>query len=129
MIDGQRDDTSVFHGDGNVFADMGLPNPEERLLKARLASLILDVMEERSWTQKDTAKVLGIKQPDVSNITRGRLKDISVERLMNFLARLGRRVAITVSDGDLPAQEFVIVPLANASSERPRQVAEAEARS
>ena len=104
------DNTTITRGSGNVFADMGLPNPEERLLKARLASLIYDTIETREWTQNHTAKLLGITQPDVSNICRGRLKTFSVERLLNFLSKLDQRVTITVQDEqqDLPPHEIVI---------------------
>jgi predicted XRE-type DNA-binding protein len=51
---------------GNVFADLGLPNPEERLAKSRLASMIYDIIEERELTQVEAAKILGISQPKVS---------------------------------------------------------------
>ena len=95
-------------GSGNVFADMGLPNPEERLVKARLARLINKAIQTQGWTQQHAAEVLGITQPKVSEMSRGRLKNFSVERLMTFLALLDHRVAITVSKGDLPPEEIVI---------------------
>lgn len=97
-------------GSGNIFADLGLPNPEERLLKARLASRIYDIIETRGWTQKYTASILGITQPDVSKMTNGILKDFSVERLIGFLSKLDHRVTITVDDEahELPPQEIVI---------------------
>jgi predicted XRE-type DNA-binding protein len=97
-------------GSGNVFADLDLPNPEERLLKARLASLIYDAIEHRGWTQVYTAEVLGISQPDVSDISRGRLKNFSVERLLYFLSKLEHRVTIRVENqkDKLPAKEIVI---------------------
>lgn len=95
-------------GSGNVFADMGLPNPEEHLLKANLARLINKAVEEHGWTQQHAAKTLGITQPKVSDLGRGRLKNFSVERLLGFLAKLDHRVAITVSAPDLPPEEFVI---------------------
>ena len=95
-------------GSGNVFADVGLPNPEEHLLKANLARLINKAVEEHGWTQQHAAKVLGITQPKVSDLGRGRLKNFSVERLLGFLARLDHRVAITVSSPNLPLEEFVI---------------------
>ena len=106
----KRDDTSVVYGSGNVFADLGLPNPEQLLLKARLASMIYDVIEARGWTQKHAADIMGIKQPDVSDITRGRLTNFSAERLINLLGKLDQRVTITVQDEsrDLPPQEIVI---------------------
>jgi predicted XRE-type DNA-binding protein len=97
-------------GSSNVFADLSLPNPEERQLKARIASLIYDVIEERGWTQKHSADVLGITQPDVSKLTRGILKDFSVERLLYFLSRLEHRVTITVQEErkKRPRSEIVI---------------------
>ncbi len=95
-------------GSGNIFADMGLPNPEEHLLKARLARLINKAVEEQGWTQQHAADVLSITQPKVSDLSRGRLKNFSVERLLGFLAQLNHRVAITVSRPDLPPEEFVI---------------------
>lgn len=104
----ERDDTSITRGSGNVFADLGLPNPEERLVKARLASRIYDVIEARGWTQKHTAEVLRVSQPDVSKITRGQLREFSVSRLMGFLTKLDNRVTITVSSDELPTQEIVV---------------------
>ena len=107
----KRDNIGVTQGGDNVFAALGLPNSEERLLKARLASAIFDVIEERGWTQTHAAEVMGITQPDVSNITTGRLKNSSAERLIHFLSRLEQRVTIVVEDetSDLPPKEIVIV--------------------
>lgn len=91
-------DETITRGSENIFADLAIENPEEYQLKARLASLIYDVIEERGWTQKEAAKALGVKQPDVSNITRGLLDHFSVERLMHFISRLEHRVTITVQE-------------------------------
>ena len=102
-------------GSGNVFADLGLPNPEERKLKAHLAGIIYEIIEMRGWTQQHAAEVLGVSQPDVSKMTRGILKDFSVERLLYFLSRLNQRVTITVSSDELPIQEIVVS--ANAAAE------------
>jgi predicted XRE-type DNA-binding protein len=115
-------DLDYTAGSGNVFADLGLPNPEERLLKARVASLIYDVIEERDWTQKHTAEVLGITQPDVSKLTRGILKDFSVERLLYFLSRLEHRITITVQETSkkIPRSEIVI-PASQAKELRPNR--------
>jgi predicted XRE-type DNA-binding protein len=83
-------------GSGNVFADLGLPNPEERLAKAQLAYLNYKAIQERSWTQAQTAEALGIDQPKVSALLRGRLSGFSLERLFRFLNALGQDVAINV---------------------------------
>ena len=81
---------------GNVFADLGLPNPEEMLVKAELASKIGEIIETRNFTQMDAAEILGIDQPKVSALIRGRLTGFSTERLFRFLNALGSDVEISV---------------------------------
>lgn len=81
---------------GNVFADLGLPNPEEMLVKAELASKIGEIIEIRNLTQMDAAEILGIDQPKVSALIRGRLTGFSTERLFRFLNALGNDVEISV---------------------------------
>jgi predicted XRE-type DNA-binding protein len=82
---------------GNIFADLGLPNPEEAQAKANLVDRILDIIEDRRLTQVQAAKVLGIDQPKVSALKRGRLTDFSIERLLRFLLLLGQDVEIAVT--------------------------------
>lgn len=105
----EKDDMTITRGSDNVFADLGVENPEEYLIKARLASLIYDHIEEKGWTQRYAAGVLGIKQPDVSNICRGLLDHFSVERLMNFLVRLNNRVVITIQNEEQKSPLYEIV--------------------
>jgi predicted XRE-type DNA-binding protein len=81
---------------GNVFADLGLPNPEEALAKAELANKISVLIRERNLTQAKAAKLLGIDQPKVSMLLRGRLTGFSLERLMRFLLLLSQDVKISV---------------------------------
>jgi len=81
---------------GNVFADLGLPNPEEALAKAELANKIILLIRERRLTQVQAAKILGVDQPKVSALIRGNLTGFSIERLMRFLLRLGQDIRITV---------------------------------
>jgi len=81
---------------GNVFADLGLPNPEEALAKAELANKISVLLQERGLTQAKAARLLGIDQPKVSMLLRGRLAGFSLERLMRFLLLLGQDIRITV---------------------------------
>jgi predicted XRE-type DNA-binding protein len=98
----------MIESSGNIFADLNVAKPEEYQLKARLASLIYDSIEAKGWTQHQTAKVLGISQPDVSSICRGLLDHFSAEKLLYFLALLDRRVTISISGDKLPAQKIVI---------------------
>jgi len=81
---------------GNVFADLGLPRPDEALAKAELAQKIVAIIHERRLTQTDAAVILGIDQPKVSTLMRGRLSGFSIERLLRFLLLLGRDVEISV---------------------------------
>ena len=83
-------------GSGNVFADLGLPHAEEHLAKAELASRIAAVIRARGLTQAEAAVLLGVDQPKVSRLLRGYMTNISAERLMHFLTRLGRDVEIVV---------------------------------
>jgi predicted XRE-type DNA-binding protein len=83
-------------GSGNVFADLGLPNPEQELLKARLTLQIYKIVQERGLTQARAGEILGIKQPHVSALMRNRAGNFSVGRLMEFLTALGQDVRITV---------------------------------
>lgn len=92
----QHPDRKITLGTGNVFADLGFPDPDTHLLKASLVSRIQDVIEAEGWTQAQAAKRMGIAQPDVSRLLRGRFRDYSVERLMRFLAALGCEVEILV---------------------------------
>jgi predicted XRE-type DNA-binding protein len=81
---------------GNVFADLGLPNPEEMLAKAELAIKIAEILRQRRLTQVQAAEVLGVDQPKVSALIRGRLSGFSIERLLRFLLLLGTDVSITI---------------------------------
>jgi len=89
-------DRRVTRGSGNVFADLGLPHPEERLAKAQLAHAIARVIAQRGLTQRAAAALMGIDQPKVSHVLRGQLADFSTERLVGFLTGLGRDVEIVV---------------------------------
>ena len=81
---------------GNVFEDLGLPNAEERLAKADLAIRISEIMKKRCLTQAQTATILGVSQPNVSDLTRGKLDGFTMDRLFRFLNSLDQEVQIVV---------------------------------
>ena len=102
-----------------MFTDLELPDAEALQLKTKLTLLIKRIIEQRGWTQQQAADALGIKQPDVSELSRGqRLEHYSVERLMHFLSRLEQKVTITVSSAELPLEEIVIA--AQAVADKPQ---------
>ena len=90
------EDITVEVGSGNVFADLGLPDPEEHLAKAELASRISAAIRQLGLTQTAAAERLGIDQPKVSRLLRGYLTNFSTERLMHFLTLLGQDIDIIV---------------------------------
>jgi predicted XRE-type DNA-binding protein len=91
-----RKSVAFERSSGNVFADLGLPHPEQELLKAKLTLQIYRLIKDRGLTQAAAGKVLGIKQPHVSALMRNRAGAFSLERLMEFLTALGQDVEITV---------------------------------
>ena len=83
-------------GSGNVFADLGLPDAEEMLLKSQIVMELHRLIRQRKLTQTAAAKLIGIGQPDLSNVLRGRLRGYSAERLMRMLTAFDRDVVISV---------------------------------
>jgi predicted XRE-type DNA-binding protein len=83
-----------------VFEDLHVPEPSEALAKSELAAIVARAIQARRLTQTAAAKVLGIDQPKVSELLRGRLTRFSTERLLVFLLRLGRDVDIIVRGAD-----------------------------
>ena len=84
-----RNKLTVEESSGNIFADLDLPNPEERLAKADLAIRISHAIRARRLTHAEAALLLKIDQPEISQLLRGRLSGFSSERLMHFLTLLG----------------------------------------
>lgn len=91
-----RSRTRADDGSGNVFADLGLPNPEQELLKSQLTLQIYTILKGTGLTQVEIAKMLRVRQPQVSLLMRNRAGNFSVGRLMEFLTALRQDVEITV---------------------------------
>jgi predicted XRE-type DNA-binding protein len=81
---------------GNVFADLGLPDSEDRLLKAGIVAELHRLIKERELTQVKAAKLVGISQPDLSHLLRGDFDDYSAERLMKMLTAFEQDIEIIV---------------------------------
>lgn len=94
----------VVEGSGNVFADLGLPNPEERLAKALLSRAIAQAVKARGLTQAQAAAILGTTQPKVSDLVRGNLGSFTIDRLIRYLTALHMDVHIAVTPSAQGAQ-------------------------
>ena len=86
----------VTPSSGNVFADLRLPNAEEKQTKARLAVAINQIIAGQDLSQVAAARRLKINQPKISALANYRLEGFSVERLMHFLTALDRDVEIVI---------------------------------
>jgi predicted XRE-type DNA-binding protein len=90
-------DRTIRRGSGNVFADLGHTDPDTHLLKAELVNRIHEIMRDRKLTQTQAAHTVGMSQPDISRLLKGQFRDVSVERIMRMLTRLGCEVDIVVT--------------------------------
>ncbi|HEV8431529.1 MAG TPA: helix-turn-helix transcriptional regulator [Pyrinomonadaceae bacterium] len=84
-------------GSGNVFADLGFEDAEERLLRVQLATEIAQLVKKKGWTQAQTAERTGLDQPKVSRLLRGHLSGFSADRLFVVLNRIGHSVEVRIS--------------------------------
>ena len=89
-------------GSGNVFADIGLPNPEEALAKAEIARQVNRILVARKISQAEAGVILGIAQPRVSDLIRGRLGRFSLDKLIDFAKRSGNDVEIRIKPSRRP---------------------------
>jgi predicted XRE-type DNA-binding protein len=92
----KADEAAITRGTGNVFADLGYADVEERQTKLRLAFAINEVIARRRLIQFAAAEKLGINQPKVSALANYKLDGFSVERLMTFLTALDQDVEIVI---------------------------------
>lgn len=88
----------ISRGSGNVYADLGYPDAEKMLVKAKLVRKISEIIRGKGLTQVETARILGLTQPKVSALLRGQFRGISERKLIECLTSLGRDVEIVVKD-------------------------------
>jgi predicted XRE-type DNA-binding protein len=103
-----RDDLSVTKSGGDVFADLGLELSEEERLKVQIAQTIVVAINERNLTQVEAAEIMGIDQPKVSALMRGRLEGFSLQRLLNLVTALGRDVDIQIKKSRDPRGKVTV---------------------
>jgi predicted XRE-type DNA-binding protein len=86
----------IEEGSGNVYADLGMADADEMMVKAQLASKIGEIIKDRKWGQQQAADVLGIPQSKLSKMLRGQFRGISEAKMLDCLTRLGCDVQIVV---------------------------------
>lgn len=115
--------SKVVRSSGNVFEDLGVGEPGEALAKSELAILIARAVRDRGMTQVAAGRVLGIDQPKVSELLRGRLTQFSTERLLTFLTRMGRDVEIVVKEPVHPRRTAGSIHVRSTRARRARSAA------
>jgi predicted XRE-type DNA-binding protein len=88
----------ITRGSDNVFEDLGLPNPEEHLAKARLTYRITTLLEESGGPSRDAAHRVGLTEAELNDLLRGRLEEFSLDDLFRMLNALGQDVEIIVRE-------------------------------
>jgi predicted XRE-type DNA-binding protein len=88
--------TEIEHGSGNVYADLAIADAGEMLVKAQLATKIGSILKARHLTQAQASEILGLPQPKISEMLRGKFRGISETKMIECLVRLGRDVQIVV---------------------------------
>jgi predicted XRE-type DNA-binding protein len=105
-------DNSEIHvtdGSGNVFADLGLDDADELLARAKLGYSVRKIIEKRKFArQQDIADLLGIRQPEVSNLMNGKYHLFSDARLLHFLNLLDQKVILHITPRHVGEQAFEV---------------------
>ena len=116
MSNNHDEEIPVRASSGNLFADLGRPDAEETLARVRLAQQIAEIIERQTLSQAEAAELMGLDQPKVSALVRGRLSGFSTDRLLRCLMLLGQDVDIVVRDkpkDHTKAHISVVVPAYN----------------
>ncbi|NOT11464.1 MAG: XRE family transcriptional regulator [Methylococcaceae bacterium] len=111
----ENEEIAVHASSGNLFADLGRPDAEEALARVRLAQQVAEIIERKELSQTDAAELMGLDQPKVSALVRGRLSGFSTDRLLRCLMSLGQDVEIIVRDKpiDHPKAHISVIAVAN----------------
>ena len=94
-----EENENVTCGTTNVFADLGYPDAEAHLAKAKLVHAISNALNALTMTQAEAAALMGLDQPKVSKLLRGHFRGFSSDRLLHILNLLGQDVIITIVSG------------------------------
>jgi predicted XRE-type DNA-binding protein len=104
-----KENIEMYEGSSNVFADLGLKDAEELYTRAKIGFQVLTILQDRKLQHGEVAALLGIEQPDVSLLMRGRFHHFNTERLLSFLKRLDQEVTLLICDHSASSQQQGVV--------------------
>ncbi len=99
-------------GSGNVFLDVGIEKADELFVRSRVGYCIYKILKEKNLKQREISKLLGMARPDVSHLMNGHFSRFTMDKLLDLLKRLDRKVTIQISPrqpGE-PYQEIGLTP-------------------
>lgn len=95
----KKNDTRIIEGSGNVFIDLGFDPAEAEVMRLRAEVMIRTAqqLKAQGWTQAEAARRLGITQPRVSRLIKGKVEDFSLDMLLTLAARAGLHLELRLS--------------------------------
>jgi predicted XRE-type DNA-binding protein len=94
------EEIEIYHGSDNIFADIGLKNADELLVRAQIGVEVLKILQARNLKQREIANLLGIKQTEVSHLMNGHFSRFSEGKLLTFLKKLDREIILVINQPD-----------------------------
>jgi len=108
MINSKFLEESLEESSGNIFADLDIPNPDEYLTKAKLASHLSQLIQQRNLTTNEATKLLALNECQFDNLITGKLDDFSLEHLFQLLNALDQDIEIIVHPKKSPENQASI---------------------
>ena len=90
------EETMFEESSGNIFADLGLENADEMLMRGKIGIQVIRLLKQRSLKQREIAELLGISQPEVSHLMKGEFQRFSEGKLLMFLKRLDKEITLHI---------------------------------
>lgn len=98
------DDLEIVRGSGNIFSDLGDPDAETKLMKAKLAAEIIGVLDDRKISVREAEKITGVAAADISRVRNADLAKFTLDRLLRILHRLAPTVEVNLTFSERPAK-------------------------
>jgi len=95
-----NDEIRVYKSSGNVFKDMGYPNPERELLRAQLELEIFRILKRKNWSEEEAASILGIEEKDMAHFLNGEPSDYAIGALFDLINRLDHHMDVYISPSE-----------------------------
>ncbi len=83
---------------GNIFEELNIPDAENEKLRLHLIAAIKEWVSRSGLSQTEAATAMGVKQPTLNDVLKGRYRKFTIDRLVRMLSNVGKRIDVTVTD-------------------------------